>query len=74
MKKNVCGQHVRSAATPLSLPAGKERHHDNHSQRLKHQLAAANEGSLASTNFLAISPSLLSSFTLVSTLHDLNDK
>lgn len=54
------GQNVCSALIPMSLPAGKEKHHDSHSQRLKHQLAAVNEASLAS-KFLPLSPSL--SFT-----------
>lgn len=61
---NVRGQNVCSALIPMSLPAGKERHHDNHSQRLKHQLATVNEGSLASTKFLSLFLSL-SPFTLL---------
>lgn len=55
---NIGGQNVCSALIPVSLPAGKERHHDNHSQRLKHQLATVNEGSLASTKCLSLFLSL----------------
>lgn len=55
VKMNVCRRNVCSAEIPLSLLAGREKHHDNHSQRLKHQLAAANEASLASAIFPTIS-------------------
>lgn len=48
---NVRGQNACSALIPMSLPAGKEKHHDSRSQRLKHQLATVNEASLASAKF-----------------------
>lgn len=60
---NVCRRNVCSAEIPLSLLAGREKHHDNHSQRLKHQLAAANEASLASAIFPTISLSCPSFFS-----------
>lgn len=77
VKRNVCRRNVCSTEIPLSLLAGKEKHHDNRSQRLKHQLAAANEASLASAIFPTISLScstflfLSPLFTLVSTLLNL---
>lgn len=52
VKLNVRGQNVCTALIPMSLPAGKEKHHDSRSQRLKHQLATVNEASLASSKFL----------------------
>lgn len=47
----------------MSLPAGKEKHHDSRSQRLKHQLATVNEASLASAKFLPLL--FCTSFTLL---------
>ena len=49
---NIGGQNVCSALIPMSLPAGREKHRDSRSQRLKHQLATVNEASLASTKAL----------------------
>lgn len=79
---NVRGQNVGSALIPMSVPAGKEKHHDSHSQRLKHQLATVNEASLASVKFLPLFlslfhflPSHFSSNTVqISTLGDLRDR
>lgn len=56
---HVRGQNVCSTLIPMSLPAGKEKHHDSRSRRFKHQLAAVDEGPLASTKFLPLFISLL---------------
>lgn len=50
----VRGQNICFALIPMSLPAGKEKHHDSRSQRLKHQLATVNEASLASDKLLPL--------------------